>query len=488
MTISTTISKIQYTCNGTTDTYPYTFKILASSDLYVVYTDLSNEDHTWTEDTEYTVTNVGEESGGNVVIEESYLPTSGTLLTIYRDVPLTQETDYVENDPFHADTLETDFDRTIMIIQQLDEEINRCIRTPISDEGASSLIIPSTTERIEKLLGFDENGDFEVVDRNIAYQLTTANITDFTSAVTTLTNNGSVDHGHLGGLTDDDHTQYHNNTRGDSRYYTQSQITVISGDIVAQIPDVSNFITDAEVATISGDIVAQIPDVSDFITDDEVDTISGAIVAQIPTLASGTITSTMLKTANGSVTGSINPTFTAYIALQVHSFFPQIYSSVQCTIENGTTSAVDYVGRFSIYNSSGSTANYAISFKYVTSSDKPFIYAVRDKSSGDILYCWMSEDPPHGYWGLSQTPENFVPPIVILDGDKKPILDLLKHEELVSWKVDKGVFNDLIHRLDNIGGDIKKPHEVLKSDYEFDKTNNVWKAKKTPPLPKKKGV
>ena len=32
----------------------------------------------------------------------------------------------------------------------------------------------------------------------------------------------AVDHGSIGGLSDDDHTQYHNDTRGDARYYTQT--------------------------------------------------------------------------------------------------------------------------------------------------------------------------------------------------------------------------------------------------------------------------
>ena len=35
--------------------------------------------------------------------------------------------------------------------------------------------------------------------------------------------NGKVDHGNLDGLADDDHTQYHNNTRGDARYFQQSE-------------------------------------------------------------------------------------------------------------------------------------------------------------------------------------------------------------------------------------------------------------------------
>lgn len=34
---------------------------------------------------------------------------------------------------------------------------------------------------------------------------------------------GVTDHGALTGLADDDHTQYHNDTRGDARYYTKTQ-------------------------------------------------------------------------------------------------------------------------------------------------------------------------------------------------------------------------------------------------------------------------
>ena len=43
---------------------------------------------------------------------------------------------------------------------------------------------------------------------------------------------GEVDHGGLGGLSGDDHSQYHNDTRGDARYYTQGEVdTEIDADI-----------------------------------------------------------------------------------------------------------------------------------------------------------------------------------------------------------------------------------------------------------------
>lgn len=53
---------------------------------------------------------------------------------------------------------------------------------------------------------------------------------DFNTGWATPTAGGSSDHGALTGLGDDDHTQYHNDTRGDARYYTQTQVdTALAG-------------------------------------------------------------------------------------------------------------------------------------------------------------------------------------------------------------------------------------------------------------------
>jgi len=94
---------------------------------------------------------------------------------------------------------------------------------------------------------------------------------------------GVSDHGELIGLSDDDHVQYHNNTRGDARYYTKPEVDTISGSIVAQIP--LDYITDVEMTTISGNIVAQIPSLAEYATESYVDnadiTLSGALQTQI---------------------------------------------------------------------------------------------------------------------------------------------------------------------------------------------------------------
>ena len=59
-----------------------------------------------------------------------------------------------------------------------------------------------------------------------------------------------LDHGELNGLGDDDHTQYHNNARGDARYYTELEITTISGDLQTGI--------DTKISAVSEDTSPQL--------------------------------------------------------------------------------------------------------------------------------------------------------------------------------------------------------------------------------------
>jgi len=47
---------------------------------------------------------------------------------------------------------------------------------------------------------------------------------------------GVTDHGGLTGLADDDHSQYHNDTRGDIRYYTKSQVDALLAALNSYFP------------------------------------------------------------------------------------------------------------------------------------------------------------------------------------------------------------------------------------------------------------
>lgn len=131
MSLSSTTSRNDYTGSGT-DTYAYSFRIQSSSDLEVIKRTISSgAETTLTLTTDYTVSGVGSSTGGNVVLVAGNL-SSSYHLTIRRKVSLTQATDIRNEGDFLPETLEDEYDRIVMQLQYLYDEIARSIRTPKS--------------------------------------------------------------------------------------------------------------------------------------------------------------------------------------------------------------------------------------------------------------------------------------------------------------------------------------------------------------------
>lgn len=151
MTITTTTSRNDYIASAAQTIFPYTFKILVDSDLEV-YIDGTLK----TLSTHYTVSGAGG-SGGNVTFLTPMV--GGENVAIIRNIPLTQETDYVENDPFPAETHEAALDKLTMIAQQVENRSQRSIRIPESDSTGTLTELPSNTARALKYLFFDSDGD-----------------------------------------------------------------------------------------------------------------------------------------------------------------------------------------------------------------------------------------------------------------------------------------------------------------------------------------
>lgn len=121
MTITGSTYRNEYVADGVLDTFPYTFRILDDAHL-AVYVDGVLQTLT----THYTVTGVDVAGGGNVVFGALFVPVVGALVSIIRSVPVTQLTDYVNGDPLDEETMETDFDKMIMLFQQIQEVFDRC--------------------------------------------------------------------------------------------------------------------------------------------------------------------------------------------------------------------------------------------------------------------------------------------------------------------------------------------------------------------------
>lgn len=162
MTISSTTVKNSYSGNGTLDTFNYTFKIFADSDLQVIIRDATATETVKTLTTHYTVTGAGSASGGTVVFTSGNIPSATETVVIRRAVPQTQAIDYIANDPFPAESHEEGLDRAMMAVQQVQEEVDRSIKISRTNTMTSTEFTVGATDRAGKFLSFDDNGELVV--------------------------------------------------------------------------------------------------------------------------------------------------------------------------------------------------------------------------------------------------------------------------------------------------------------------------------------
>lgn len=162
MTISSTTVKNSYSGNGTLDTFNYTFKIFADADIQVIIRDATATETVKTLTTHYTVTGAGNANGGTIVFTSGNIPTDTETVVIRRASPQTQAIDYIANDPFPAESHEEGLDRSMMAIQQLQEEIDRSIKLSRTNTMTSTEFAVGATERAGKIFGFDDNGELVV--------------------------------------------------------------------------------------------------------------------------------------------------------------------------------------------------------------------------------------------------------------------------------------------------------------------------------------
>ena len=160
MTVASAISRVSYAGNGSTTVFSVPYYFLENGHLQVILS-VGGVDTVQTITTNYTVTGAGNPAGGTVTMLVA--PATGTQLTIVRDVPATQETDYTANDPFPAESHERALDKLTMLVQENDVRVVRAVRGPVTDSESINMILPAAVDRADGILQFDTNGAANVV-------------------------------------------------------------------------------------------------------------------------------------------------------------------------------------------------------------------------------------------------------------------------------------------------------------------------------------
>jgi hypothetical protein len=139
MSTSSETSRVNFTGDGTVDTFSYTFKIFAEADLICTVRNTTTDvETTLTLTTDYTVTGVGATAGGTVVLvdaSQAWVDAEGDLdtgyvLTIRRVPSNIQSTDIRNQGAYYPEGIEDQFDKLAFMAQRQQDEIDRSAKMP----------------------------------------------------------------------------------------------------------------------------------------------------------------------------------------------------------------------------------------------------------------------------------------------------------------------------------------------------------------------
>ena len=150
MTVTTTTTRSVFTGDGLTASFPFTFALQQASDLEVYVNDVLQN-----LGSAYSVQPTGNSYpcvGGNIVFTLLSTPANQAAGLVVRVMQETQTTALPVEGNISEQTFENVFDKAVMLIQQLQEIINRSITIPITSENVNlQLPAPSAND----LIGWD---------------------------------------------------------------------------------------------------------------------------------------------------------------------------------------------------------------------------------------------------------------------------------------------------------------------------------------------
>jgi len=143
MTITTTDSFVRYTGDGTETQYSFAFKCFSTDDLRVI----TDDGTTANTSPSYTVAlNADQDANPGGTLTFGTAPGNGYEIYISSNIAAIQETDFRNATTFRAGTIEDWMDRMTLIIQQMQAQVDRCLKVGETTSGlaVSDLIDPGS--------------------------------------------------------------------------------------------------------------------------------------------------------------------------------------------------------------------------------------------------------------------------------------------------------------------------------------------------------
>lgn len=142
MTTPITQYRISHTLTGSIVPLPYDWKIDAATELLVTLVNTSvtpNVETTLVNGTDYSVSGVGSDSGGNVTTTTAY--TAGWKIVITNNVPYNQAVDFTNQNSVRPEVVEQMGDNLSKQIKQIVEALTRCVKTTIGSGSSSEDLV-----------------------------------------------------------------------------------------------------------------------------------------------------------------------------------------------------------------------------------------------------------------------------------------------------------------------------------------------------------
>ena len=173
ITISDTEPRVQYTASSGQTAFSVPFEFFTTADIKVYNgTSLLTYNASPSSASQYSVTGAGVSGGGAIALGGG--ATLNDVITIYRDLGIARSTDFPTSGAFQIDSLNTELDKIIAMIQQVERDLKFSPKAAATTSNTYNLTLPNLVAN--KILSVNSSGTALEFDQSITDVATVAGI------------------------------------------------------------------------------------------------------------------------------------------------------------------------------------------------------------------------------------------------------------------------------------------------------------------------